>query len=417
MGLFQGTNVRSLGIPILFVLALVGVYSQSVSMQFADPRIVRTDLGREFTPACDVDEDGVCDIVSFIQYETSTYRSHLALLSGRDGRVIRVLALRHATPLVVGGLRFDRTAGGHVLLVTRSGIRAYDCQLHSYEAEVAVRGGFEHTAAFGSKSCYGVLSRDETGDRGYLAASCQGSKKELDLTGVLVANPSGCVFGDIDDDGTLDYAIALAGGQTRCFARRVVFVSGADGTMLGVIECDAVGNFASGVASLEMSSRTPYLVIASKGDEEYLGRIECFRLSVEGDRVAQIEKLWTRRGEECGEAGPFGASVNAVVDFTGDGIEDVAIGSPDSLSNEARGSVLVLDGATGELWRCIRGPRKNDCIGVSVRVISCAGRECLLIGGGVMLTEPLFGGFIGCFDLQSNEWLWQLRGVDVLSKV
>lgn len=168
---------------------------------------------------------------------------------------------------------------------------------------------------------------------------------------------------DVDGDGVGDYLV----GSLGCISAEGGFarvLSGATGALIRSHVGDNPGCFGMAVADLgdlDGDGVTDYGISAVRENSQ---------LALQGGRVylySGVDGSVIRIHEGDIVAGRFGISLASVGDLTGDGVNDVAIGTPwDRTFSHWRGSLDVFSGADGALVHHFDGDASEQWFGFSV---------------------------------------------------
>lgn len=179
---------------------------------------------------------------------------------------------------------------------------------------------------------------------------------------------------DIDGDGVRDLLVGAPGeenvdidieGARRSTlpAGRVYAFSGEDGSLLRTIESPPhgektwFGSEVTGLGDVNGDGAGDFVVGAkgrSAGDSSFVGR--AYIMS-----GADGSLLHTLTSPTQGAVSSFGYTVAGIGDVTGDGVEDVGIGSGEAVNNTTgAGRVHLFDGKNGQLVRSIGSPNPEE---------------------------------------------------------
>lgn len=167
--------------------------------------------------------------------------------------------------------------------------------------------------------------------------------------------------GDINRDGYPDILIGdFLDRQAGVHTGRVFLKSGKDGSSLWEFSCldtesARCGYSLAGQCDFDGDETPDFLI----GADFYGQTGGVFAVS-----GARLEVLWSLTGPQIGSQ--FGSSVSCQGDADGDGLDDILVGAPESLSG--RGSALVYSSATGELIHRVDGNISSN-LGASVSFI------------------------------------------------
>jgi hypothetical protein len=220
------------------------------------------------------------------------------------------------------------------------------------------------------------------------------------------------LIGDVDLDGVEDFAIGSPNYDaiTGNFVGRVQVVSATTGIpiyqVVGNVDGIALGSGIARLSDLDGDGYREMLVSAPAYSGLGAAQGEVFVLSTK-----DASSLRLHQGEAPQHR--FGASIGALGDVDGDGIDDYAIGAHLSLMNDGEvGRFYVYSGATGaELWR-VTGKDNFDKLGRCLADggdIDHDGFADLLASGRAGL---LNGGHLDAYSGASGSLLFQIDGVE-----
>lgn len=168
---------------------------------------------------------------------------------------------------------------------------------------------------------------------------------------------------DLDHDGVGDLAIGARTASGEGSKRGVVyFVSGRTHELLEQ-RLEGIENHAFTGASLATlddlnGDGLPDLAVGSPGESERRGLVRVY----DG---RSLELIHTLRGRRAGDR--FGASVASARDMDGDGFDDVLVGAPnEDRGHPESGTVRVFDGERGRLMRTIIATDRYSRLGTCV---------------------------------------------------
>ena len=172
--------------------------------------------------------------------------------------------------------------------------------------------------------------------------------------------------GDLDDDGVDDVVVGVAhsdNSRSEVSAGNVMVLSGRSGHVLRRLEGDGTfGCFGLtlGVLGDLDGDSLPECVVGSPGYLEGKPSGECSVFSLRSGRHVR-----TVAGNGHGDG--FGSSICVTGDVDGDGVRDYYVGAPKA--GEARGSVSLVSGASGESLYVLAGDEPGDQFGESLALI------------------------------------------------
>lgn len=176
------------------------------------------------------------------------------------------------------------------------------------------------------------------------------------------------VGGDVNQDGVPDYLVGTPGRSVASLASvgHVTIVSGSNGaTLLGVLGNVANRRLGTAIAALgdvngdgvpDFASSSPH----DSSNGANAGWVGCYS----GQTGAL---LWQVAGSNPGSW--FGQSVVGMPDLDGDGVMDVAVGSPRNTASLPSGRVYFYSGQNGALLRTLTSFTGNDWFGQSMALV------------------------------------------------
>ena len=386
-------NTSSLGPALALALACAGLASaQGTSVQLLqetgtnDSKFGTSVAGLDG----DIDGDGVPDFIVGAPGTAPSSTGAVYIVSGNGG------LLRTHSGTQAGELYGNAVAGiGDQNL---DGVPEYIVGVpfaNSLTGKIEVRDGSSGSLI---KSFYGVnpgdawgglvaglgdLDGDGRGDYAFDATLSGNVKAVFVMSGMTnqilfapITAPAGATsfplwissVGDLDGDGTGDIAV---GAQPSCYvfsgasgALASTFGSGSMTASIGDVDGDGVVDLAAGNASFSTSSQT------------YLGQV----LVYSGQTGAV---LWSAQGE--GDFDRLGFSLVSVSDVNRDGVRDLLVGAPESISGAFLGSgyARLYSGADGCTLGSFSGAQLNENFGAQVgnaADVDGDGYDDLLIG-------------------------------------
>lgn len=172
-------------------------------------------------------------------------------------------------------------------------------------------------------------------------------------------------IGDLDGDGVTEFVIGQPQSHAAAsFAGQAKIYSGVTGTLLHVVQGGLYEFLGTSVAALGdvNDDGTPDYAVSAPGIPAFIGFPWPARVVVFSGADHSIIH------QTSGPVGSnFGQDINSAGDVNGDGRQDLVVGAPfDDTGSADAGSVTVLDGATGTLLWTSNGDFAGDKLGGGV---------------------------------------------------
>jgi len=224
------------------------------------------------------------------------------------------------------------------------------------------------------------------------------------------------VVGDVDLDGALDFCLGiphatvngkLDAGQIRC-------VSGLTGATLweldGEVLYGLLGENLEGLADLD--GDMVYEVFTASADADANGMADSgFAMLVNG---ADGSIKWHLTGSTNGEH--LGEHTFTNQDFSGDGIDDIVVGSPRAEHNGVfnAGKIFCIDSSTGNNLWVVGGTEKEQSVGYRMNVLTDCDDDGTIDLVATFHMANLNGlvsnGYMMCYSGATGAPLWQVNG-------
>lgn len=344
--------------------------------------ILQSQLGGRVSIVGDVDGDGYDDVLNHVNTGTMDIDDQLWILSGRDGRTLRVRSVVGPT-----GIRFRTSAAAGD--VDGDGVPDYACMktdfTHVNPNVVEVVSGRDDqklwsvsgpTADYYGWSLCGDLDLD--GDRrpdllvaaprgfnfrGEMHAYSNSGRLLYTLRGdaqyaLVPGQISAASLGDLDNDGCDDFAMTALHVDGR---GRVLVISGRTGSVLreaaGELYGDAIGFSIAACGDLDLDGVTDFASGSIGMAWRQLVRV------FSGRTCAPLYTLFAESGPQ---AAGFGTAVGGGVDVDRDGIPDIVVGAPGEtvqLSPLVSGAAYVFSGRDGSVLHRLRAQGRSTWMG------------------------------------------------------
>ena len=172
--------------------------------------------------------------------------------------------------------------------------------------------------------------------------------------------------GDIDGDGVTDLAVGDPSYKSGTFLGSgiVYIVSGADGTMLRAYQGDAAASQFFGSSRAALDANGDGVTDLAVGSPGYAGSIGYGAGAVRVYSGTDGALLTFTTGTAASQ---FGSSVVNAGDQNGDGRDDLYVGAPSANSN--RGAVYAQSGADGSTLRTVNSPVTFGSFGVTLAAL------------------------------------------------
>ena len=224
------------------------------------------------------------------------------------------------------------------------------------------------------------------------------------------------IVGDIDLDGVLDFVLGvphhsangmLDAGQIRC-------VSGLTGSTIwqldGTVLYGLLGENLEALADLD--GDRVYEVFTASPDADSNGMADSgFAMLIDGaDGSIKWHLIGSTNGEHLGE------NTFTNQDFSGDGIDDVVVGSPRAEHNGVfnAGKIFCIDSATGNNLWVAGGSEKEQSVGHRMYVLTDANNDQTIDLVATSHEADLDGlvnnGYMICYSGSTGETLWEVTG-------